>query len=198
MKEVKTKLIGVAGTGVAGKDIVADMLCRMYGAENLSTGDFIRAVTRFVYRLPPDYSPLRDQTYEVATYLRSGVNPETTILVCMLQARVLGVKYGVLTGLRTTGEADAIRARGGIIVGVDADTKVRYERIHVRQRDTETTKTFEEFLLQDELENKGIAQTGNLRGIRAIINEADIVIKNNGTISELEDQVREKLSTVFE
>src|SRR5438105_332716 len=108
MKQTKTRLIGIAGPAGAGKEVVADILNRLFGAENLSTGDFVRAVTRFIYRLPPDFSPVRDQLYEVATFMRTEINPETTIRMCMLQAKALQVKYAVLTGLRTVGEADAI------------------------------------------------------------------------------------------
>jgi dephospho-CoA kinase len=197
MKQMRTQLIGIAGAAGAGKDVVADMLCRLYDAENLSTGDFVRAITRFIYRLPADFNPVRDQLYEVATYIRTEINPATTIKMCMLQAKALNVRHALLTGLRSTGEADAIRAGGGIVIGVDADTRIRYNRIYTRQRDSEARKSYDEFLLQDDHENKGIARTGGLRGIRAIITEADIVLDNNGSMEALEEQVRTKLGSIF-
>lgn len=193
----KTQLIGIAGTGGAGKDVVADMLCRLYGAENLSSGDALRAITRFVHRLPADAMPLREPLFEVATYLRSEVNPATLVKICILQASVTGVKHALITGIRSMGEADAIKAAGGIVVGVDADPRTRYDRIFSRKRDTEAQKTFEQFLAQDEKENKGAADTGDLRGIRAIINSADVHIDNNGTMAALEAQVRVKLGALL-
>lgn len=196
-KTVQTHLIGIAGTAGAGKDVVADMLCQLYGAQNMSTGDFVRAVTRFIYKLPADFNPVRDQLYEVATYMRSEVNPATTVKMCILQAQAQHVGYALLSGLRATGEADAIRAAGGTIIGVDADPRVRYERIATRQRDSEANKTFEQFREQDEHENAGVAASGDLRGIRAIIDGADIRIQNDGTLAELEAQVRAKLALLF-
>src|SRR6266496_3172889 len=112
MTRVKSQLIGLAGTAGAGKDTVAEIICRLYGAENLSTGDFIRAVTRHIYRLPADFNPVRDQLYEVATYLRTEVNPATTVKMCILQAKELHVACALITGLRSMGEADAIHAQG--------------------------------------------------------------------------------------
>lgn len=193
----KTQLIGISGTAGAGKDVVADMLCRLYGAENLSSGDALRAVARFVYRLPANEDPWRDQLFEVATYLRSEVNPATLVKVCILQARALGVTYSIITGMRSMGEADAIKAAGGVLVGVDADPRVRYDRIFSRQRGSDTQKTLEQFLAQDEKENKGAADTGDLRGIRAIIDSADVHIDNDGTMEALEAQVREKLGALL-
>ena len=197
MEEVKPFIIGISGTAGAGKDVVAGILSRLYGAENLSTGDFVRAVARFVYRLDADAYPLRPQLFEVATYLRSEIDPATTVKICLLQAKALHVEKALLTGLRSMGEADAIRAAGGIIVGVDADPRIRYDRIFARARDNEVKKTFEEFLVQDEHENAGVATTGGLRGIRAIIDSAEIRIHNDGTMEALEAAVREKIGPLL-
>ena len=197
MEEVKPFIIGISGTAGAGKDVVAGILSRLYGAENLSTGDFVRAVARFVYRLDADAYPLRPQLFEVATYLRSEIDPATTVKICLLQAKALHVEKALLTGLRSMGEADAIRAAGGIIIGVDADPRLRYDRIFARARDNEVKKTFEEFLAQDEHENAGVATTGELRGIRAIIDSAEIRITNDGTMEALEAVVREKIGPLL-
>jgi dephospho-CoA kinase len=192
------RIIGVAGTAGAGKDTVADLIARLYNVDNLSTGDVIRSVTRHIYRLPADFNPVRDHLYEVANFLRTEVDPAFTVKICIHQARVLNLKGGILSGLRSMGEADAIRAAGGIIVGVDADPKVRYERIYARQRDTETQKTYDEFLAQDAYENKGLSQTGAGRGIRAIIDSADIVLDNKYSLEELEAYIKEKLGPLFQ
>ena len=198
MTDTKPRLIGLAGTAGAGKDTVAEILCRLYGAENLSTGDFVRSVTRHIYRLAPDFNPVRDQLYEVATFLRTEINPATTVKMCILQAEVLHIDRALITGIRSMGEADAIHAQGGIIIGVDADPKVRYERIFSRQRDSEAQKTFEQFLAQDEHENKGVSETGDGRGVRTIIEGADVLIQNEGnTLAELEAYLCEKLDPLF-
>lgn len=191
------KFIGVAGTAGAGKDTAADIMCRLFGATNLSSGDVIRSVTRHVYGLAPDFNPVRDQLYDVANFLRTEVDPAFTVKICMLQGKAQGVKIGLITGLRAMGEADAIRAAGGIIVGVDADPKVRYERIYTRQRDAEAAKTYEEFLEHDAYENRGLSEAGPGRGIRTIIDTADVVIHNDGSLEELEVQIKTQLQSLF-
>jgi len=152
---VQMKLIGVAGTAGSGKDTVTSILTRLFGLPNLSTSDMVRAITRQVYHLPPEFNPVRDQLYVVGNYLRAEVNPATLVKLCILEATAQGLHGGVLSGLRSMGEAAAIREAGGIIIGVDADPRIRYERIYARSRDAESQKTFEEFLAQDQYENRG-------------------------------------------
>ena len=192
------KLIGVAGTAGVGKDTVAEMLSRMFGLRNLSSGDVVRAITRHVYHLSPDVNPVRDQLYDVANYLRNEIDPAIMVNICILEAKVRQLNGGIISGLRSMGEAEAIKKAGGIIIGVDADPKIRYERMYARGRDAETQKTFEQFLSQDEFENRGLSDTGPGRGIRTIIDNADIIIRNEGSIEELEAQLRDKVGPALQ
>ncbi len=190
-------LIGVAGTAGAGKDTVAEMIGRIFSLQNLSMGDAVRAITRHVYHLPPEVNPVRDQLYEVANYLRNEVDPAVMVKICILEAKAQKLEGGIISGLRSMGEADAIRKSGGIIIGVEADPRVRYDRIYSRGRDAETQKTFEEFLKQDEYENRGISDSGPGRGIRHIIDSADVVIQNDSTLEALEQQIQEKITPLL-
>ncbi|HEY5805845.1 MAG TPA: AAA family ATPase [Candidatus Saccharimonadales bacterium] len=190
----KIKFIGVAGTAGSGKNSVAELLTKLFGLRDLNTSDMGRAITRQVYHLPPDFNPVRDQLYIVANYVRNEIHPAGYVKLCMLEAQALNLSGGVISGLRSMGEADAIREAGGIIIGVDADPKIRYDRIYARARDTESQKTYEEFLKQDEYENRGISDTGPGRGIRAIIDSADLVIKNDGSLEALERELQEKVA----
>jgi len=186
--------IGVTGPAVAGKDTVAQMICELFGAENLSTGDVLRSLARHIYLKPGDYMPVREELFTVGTFLRGEIDPAFTVKVCMKQAQILSIERAVISGMRSLPEAQAIQQQGGIVVGVTADPKVRYDRIHARARDAETTQGFEEFVKRDELENSGIE--GN--GITAILAHADILIENNSSDPEaLRALVREKLAALL-
>lgn len=191
------KLIGVTGTASSGKDTVTELLAQLFNLQNMSSGDMVRAITRQVYNLPPDFSPVRDQLFDVANYVRTEIDPAAMVKLCILQARAQEVSGAVISGLRTVGEAEAVRAAGGIIIGVDADPKVRYERMSARGRDAETQKTFEEFLKQDEYENKGLSDSGPNRGIRAIIDSADLVIDNTKGLEELKAELQAKVTPLL-
>ncbi len=188
------KIIGVAGTAGAGKDTVTNILCELFGMENLSTSEAVRAITRYTYRLPADFNPVRDQLYDVANFLRSDIDPAFLVKLCIMQAHALKLPRVVISGLRSVGEADAVRSAGGVIIGVDAEPHVRYQRMFARQRDAETEKSYEEFLEQDEHENRGISNSGPGRGIRIIIDTADVLIANAGTLDELKAELNTKVA----
>ncbi len=189
------KLFGLAGTAGSGKDTVAELICEMFNAHNYSTSDFVRACTRFVFDYPPDHNPIRDELFIVATQLRE-LNQSTTVQFGVLQAQHRDFRRQLISGLRSVGEAKAVRRAGGLIIGVDADPKIRFERIVSRSRDRESQRKFEDFLRQDEYENKGVAG-GDMRGIRHIINDADILIINDGTLEDLRQQIKDKIQPLI-
>ena len=191
---MKPTLIGISGTNAAGKDTVAQMICELFAGENLSTGDVLRSLVRYVYRKPADYMPVREEMFTVGTFVRTEVDPAFTVKICLEQAQILGIKHTVISGMRSLPEAQAVQQHGGIVVCVTADARVRYERVHSRARDAETTQSFEEFLKRDNIENYGI--DGN--GVTAIIEHADLVIENNGSDPEaLRALVREKIAPLL-
>lgn len=191
------RLIGVTGTAGAGKDTVADLLCHMFQLQNLSSGDFLRVITRYAYKEPYDFNPARDQLYEVANFLRNEVNPATLVRLCILQMRTQKIPGAVISGLRSMGEAEAVREAGGIIVGVDADPHIRYERMTARRRDAEAQWTLEEFLKQDKYENRGMSDSGPGRGIQSIIDSADVIVTNGGTLDELKLELQNKVAPLL-
>lgn len=187
------KLIGLAGTAGAGKDTAADLLCKMFGMQNLSTSNALRAITRYMYNVPVTYNPVREQLFQVATYIRNEINPATLVKLCILQAEVLRLDRAVITGLRSVGEAEAVRQAGGIIVGIDADARIRYDRMFARARDADAQKSLEEFLEQDRIENRGVSDSGPGRGIQSIIDGADVVIRNEGDLEALQLELKNKV-----
>ena len=96
----------------------------------------------------------------------------------------------VVASLRNPGEADRIHELGGTVVWVDADPRLRYDRIQSanRGRGAEDTKTFEEFLAEQEAEMKhsGDEATLNMAGVKAL---ADTEIFNESDLATLEQAV---------
>lgn len=186
--------IGVAGTAGSGKDTTAMLMGELFGSISLGTGDMVRAIARQVYHLPAHVRPTHDQSYNVATFMRKHISPSAIIELCLLEGEAQHVRIVIIHGLRTMGEADVIRKAGGIIVGVDADPQKRYERL---KKDRDMLKSYEEFLEQDRLENEGVSKKQSDLGIRHIVDSADVKIDNNGSIEDLEAQIREKVEPLL-
>lgn len=97
----------------------------------------------------------------------------------------------VIASIRNPGEADRLHERGGVVVWVDADPRVRYDRIQAnaeaRDRAEEDRLSFTEFQEQEaaEMTTNGDAATLNMSGVKA---KSDICIDNNfDTLSDFMD-----------
>lgn len=80
---------------------------------------------------------------------------------------------------------------GGQIVWVDADPKVRYERIVPRLRSNEDRKTYDEFLTEEQIEMEHSGDEATL-SISAVKKLADITLENNGSDLEVFKDAAEK------
>ncbi len=96
-----------------------------------------------------------------------------------------GVNY-VVESIRATACAIALKKYGGVLWAVDADQRVRYERIQARASGSDKV-SFDEFVKHEALE----MDDPDLHGMQKakVIAMADTVLTNNGTREELYQQV---------
>ena len=98
-----------------------------------------------------------------------------------------GYKGLALASLRNPGEVDSVHRYGGLVVWVDADAKVRYDRLqlnsHLRgaERGVDDNKSYAEFLEDEAAEMDhpvgGDNATLSLSGVKA---KSDIFLVNDG------------------
>ena len=162
------EIIGVAGTFASGKDLLAHYLSEHYGYTHPSTSELVRNVA-----MRERGSVERDVLYEVANQQRREHGADIFVRRALDAPRPT-----IITGLRSLGEAKAIKAAGGVLVFVDAPVELRYERMITRDRDLETQLTLDEFKAREQKELYAGDDDAdfNLLGIKAI---ADIVIDSS-------------------
>ena len=165
----RPELIGVAGTFASGKDLIAHYLSDHYGYTHPSTSELVRNVA-----MKEEGSVERDVLQMVATRYRRQHG--AGIFVQMALESV--PRPTVVTGLRSLGEAKAIKAAGGTLVFVDAPIEIRYERMRARDRDGEVHLTLDEFRASEQVEWYGGDDEAdfNLKGIKEM---ADIVLDSS-------------------
>jgi dephospho-CoA kinase len=174
------KLIGLGGTNGSGKDTVGHMLAERHGYLFVSVSDLLRDEAR-KRGLPVTREVLRTISAEWRREFGLGVLVDRAVALW----KSYGDKYvGVVAcPMRNTGEAQHLKDLGGLMIWVDADPKVRYERIRNsnRGRAGEDDKTFEQFLTEQEEEMHRPAgadeATLNIAGVKDL---ADILLENNG------------------
>ena len=169
------KMIGISGTNGAGKDTVGDFLAKDHGWLFVSVTDILRDELKR-RDLPIERKNLRMVSTEWRRQYGLGVLIDKAVKIFEKQSE----KYKglAIASLRNPGEADRVHELGGKVVWVDADPKIRYQRIYSRARGTEDKKTFEEFIREekDEMTHSGDHHTLSMADVLA---KSDIVIQNN-------------------
>jgi dephospho-CoA kinase len=179
-------IIGVAGSFGSGKGTVVEYL-QTLGFKHYSASTFI---TEEVERrgLPLD----RDSMTVVANELRKEHGPSYIIETLCKRAHDEGGN-SVIESLRATAEVQLIKELGGKVVGVDADPYIRYERAHTRGSEKDHV-SYEKFLAQEKAETNPDDPTK--QNIFGALEDSDIRIENNGTLSELHAQIDSVLKEI--
>jgi len=183
------KIIGLAGTNGAGKDTLGEILAKYHGFIFITVSDFLREEAK-KRGLKPEREPLRQISAEWRRKKGLGV----LVDMAVDEFKKTGKKFnGLVVGsLRNSGEAEAVKKAGGIMVWVDADPKIRYQRVASRQRDKESQMAYEEFLKDEkvEMQHRGDEATLSLSKVKA---QADIFIENNSTLDDFRQKIEKAL-----
>lgn len=178
-------IIGITGTDGAGKGTVVDYLVQEKGFEHYHARTlFIAEIEK--QGLPNDRAHMR----LVGNQLRAQHGNDFIVRLFLKQAATSGDAYVVIDSIRALAEAETLKANGGILLAVDADQKLRYQRVQARQSSSDQV-TFEQFQEQEALESDDPDPSGMQKA--KVIEMADHVIENNGTLEELQQQVEEVL-----
>jgi dephospho-CoA kinase len=183
-------IFGLGGTNGSGKDTVGDMLAERRKFLFLSGSDMLREEAKR-RGLPVEREVLRTISAEWRREKGLGVLIDKAVEIFNQQKD----KYEglALVSLRNPGEADRVHELGGKVIWVDAEPKVRYDRIFSRQRTTEDNKTFEQFLDEEQIEmqHSGDAATLNMSAVKE---KADIFLENNGNdVDAFKDEAEKAL-----
>ena len=179
----RTVLIGIAGSFASGKDTIAHALEADYGFTHVSTGDMVREAA-----LAERGSIERPVLFEVANEHRHHDGAGVFVVHALEKPRPL-----VITGIRSLGEAKALKAAGGELLFIDAPAEVRYERMQARHRDSETELSLDEFEANEATEwHAGETDADfNLRDIKAM---ADVVMENTVPLDEFIREAEKRLN----
>ncbi|MEO8105429.1 MAG: AAA family ATPase [Candidatus Saccharibacteria bacterium] len=196
MTHTELTIIGLAGTNGSGKDAVGEILAKSYGYLFISVTELLRAeATR--RSQPVEREVLRTISAEWRRELGLGVLVDKAVA----EYEIVKDKYRgvVIASLRNPGEADRIHAMGGTMVWIDADPRLRYDRVQsnkdLRGRAEEDNKSYEQFLAEEEAEmhtpSGGDAANLNSAGVKEL---SDIFVDNESSeLAQLEQAITQRL-----
>jgi dephospho-CoA kinase len=184
------KIIGTSGTNGSGKDTVGQLLAEMHNLLFISVSDLLRIECR-----KRGLEVVRENLRAISAEWRREFGLGVLVDKAVELAEERGGYDGVVASpMRNVGEAQHLKDLGGTLIWVDADPRIRYERIRSanRGRAGEDDKTYEEFLAEQEAEmypnDPNDPSVLNMAGVQKL---ADITIVNESDFATLGEKVRE-------
>lgn len=175
-------VIGITGTNASGKGTVVEILQNI-GFQHLSVRDYI--AQEIIKR---GLEVNRANLIKTANSIREENGPSFIVKQLYEKAKELS-KNVVIESIRTVGEVEELRKNDNfILIAVDADERIRYERA-VKRNSNVDQLTFEEFVKLEKKEM--VSEDKGKQNLLKCIDMADVVINNDGTIKELEQKVRD-------
>jgi cytidylate kinase len=195
MNTINTTIIGLSGTNGSGKDTFGQIMADEFNYLFISVTELLRDEAKR-RNLNVDRENLRTISAEWRRESGLGVLVDKA----MAEYEKVKDKYSgvVMASLRNPGEASSLHELDGTLVWLDADPKLRYERIqanaHLRGRSDEDQKTFDEFLQEEqaEMSHSGDEATLNMAGVKEV---ADLIIINGQSdLVIFKDKIAEALN----
>lgn len=177
------KIIWVTWTIGAGKGTIVDYLIQKKGFQHYSVRAFL--IKEIEKRAMPVN---RDSMVIVANDLRATFSPSYIVEQLYEQAKAEG-KNAIIESLRAVGEVEALKQKEDFLFfAIDADPKMRYERVVLRGSETDKI-SYDEFIANEQREMINTDPTK--QNISKCMQLADHVFTNNGTLEELHQQIEE-------
>jgi cytidylate kinase len=188
----KLTIIGLSGTNGAGKDTIGELLAAQHGYLFISVTELLREECRR-RGLPV----ARQHLHNISAEWRRAYGLAVLVDRAIAQYQAAKGEYVglVMSSIRNSHEAIRIHELGGTMVWIDADPKIRYQRVAAadRGRAAEDNKTYEEFLAEEaaEMQQTGDEATLNMDEVKK---QSDVLFMNNSTDMEtLERELRRTL-----
>lgn len=182
-------IIGITGSLGGGKGTVVEYLVTKHGFKHYSSSDLLVEILENRGEVVD-----RDGMNRVANELRAenpaGVPAETY----KKYETVDGKGDAIFESLHNVAEVDFIKNVGGVVIGVTADSDIRYERI-VARGSVKDGVSKEKFIEQQAREEQG-SNDPNKSNIFDALKAADFVIENNSTVEELHQQLEKILKQI--
>ncbi len=182
-------IIGITGTIGAGKGTIVEYLVNKKGFKHYSVRGFI---SDEIIRRGLEVN--RDNMVVVANDLRAKNNSSYIAEQLFEEAKMSG-RNCVIESLRTVGEVEVLKSKGIFyLFAVDADSKIRYDRILLRKSETDDI-SYDTFIENETREMN--SNDPNKQNLSECIKLADITFYNNGTIEELNKKLQEVLNVII-
>ena len=170
---------GLVGKNGSGKSAVCQYLAEK-GFAVLSLSDIVR---REVSNRKLESN--RDNLVATANNLKQAKGAAVLAIESIAYAKKNQLSNVVFDSIRNEDEIICLQENDVVVIGVDADIELRYQRISERKGDTDNID-FQTFKVHDERENTGVSSGQNINQALSMCKE---IINNNGSYDDLKQKI---------
>lgn len=177
-------ILGLTGLAASGKDRTAEYMVKKYQAGRYGFSGSLRVAMRALH-----IAESRPNLAKFSLILRQNFGEDLLAKAMAEDIKKDTNEYIVIDGIRR--EADIFyltKIKGFHLVSIDADIKIRYERLIKRNQNSDDNKTYEEFVIDHSRETE--------MSIPPIMAIAEFHIDNNGNEETLEKQIDEIIEKI--
>lgn len=181
-------IIGITGTDGSGKGTVVEYIVKTKGFVHFSARELlIEEIKKRGFPIDRNHMRL------VANDLRKEHGNDYVARFFLERAHAVHTNNIIIESIRAVAEAETLTKAGAVLVAVDADQKLRYERVQARRSESDKV-SFEQFKEHEALEMNDPDPHGMQK--QKVMQMADYTILNNGTFDELKMAVDQVLRTI--
>lgn len=183
-------ILGITGTDGAGKGTVVDYLVKEKG--------FVHCSARAVFTdelLRQGRGLTRDDLRLMGNEMRAKYGDDFLVTHYLNKSKSEQPARVIIESIRAMAEVVTLKRHGGVLLAVDADPQVRYERIVSRKSPSDHI-TFEEFKKHEVLEMNDPDPHGMQKA--KVMAVADYTVGNNKDLEELYEQIEVVLVAIKE
>lgn len=171
-------ILGLVGSLASGKETTKKYLVEKYSAKDCRFSTILRDILERVA-----IANSRENLQKLSTVLRANFGEDLLAKAIAMDASKLDADIVVIDGVRRFTDIEHLKDLPNfILVKIDADPKIRYERMKLRNENAgDNQKTFEEFT---EDHNKEAD-----RQIPEVMKSAKFSIENSGSFEDLYHQI---------
>jgi dephospho-CoA kinase len=170
----------LVGSLASGKETTKKYVVEKYNAKDCRFSSILRDILSRV-----DLPNSRENLQKLSTVMRANFGEDLLARAIASDASKLDADVVVIDGVRRFTDISLLKdLENFILIKIDAEPKIRYERMKIRNENTgDDKKTFEEFLKDQEAEAD--------RQIPEVMKTAKYTIENSGTFEDLYNQIDE-------
>lgn len=180
-----THIIGLVGTPGSGKGAVTEYILANYGGEQFHFSEYLAHVLKKM-----NLEKSRENMIKLSVILRKEFGEDLLSHAVASDALHSEASLVLVDGIRRLDDLAAFRALPNfVLIAVNADAKLRYERMKKRgEKAGESDMTWEEFLKEEQAPTEVT--------IPETMTFAQHVIMNDGTIEDLHARIDEVMDAI--